>query len=1183
MGPYFQKILTARRIAFLGLLAAAVPACAAVPPVVLSNHQTVYSSLTNGTGRVSANKRGDVFFSDIANKTLIELPADGSGPVILLTNLNGPKAAIVDTADNVYVSNSYSGRLIRVPFVNGSYPAGVDATTVTPTTMPCSPGLTVDCAIPGLGAASVGYFAQYSDATFDAAGNIYLVDVNDNTSQGAYNRIVKVNATGSTTTVLVDALPSSGNAQIASDSVGNLYYANGQQLFKVAAGSSSAVAVNTATLLKPYGVTIDVRGNLIVSDSGNTRIVCIPYENGALNFSDQYTIGPYYSQNSVGVDSFGTVYYTGPAGGASTISALHASNFNFPATNVNTNSSYYLLYAAFNATMTFSKYASSSLGGLTVTPSASTCTLGTTYNAGQSCSFNVVVKPTRVGPVSGLAGVGDANGNFLAQMSLTSIGLGSAINVDPGTVTGIGSGFTAPAGVAVDKVGNVFIADSSAGAVYELAGGSGSPIPIGSGWSTPTGVAVDAAGNLFVADSGSRSVIEIPVMGTALNPSAQVVVADQLSLPIAIATGPLGSLYIAQAGVLGRYAQRGMLSYVLTDTLSTAYLKPRALAVDPSGNVFVADEATGQVVKIASVAGTTTTVASGLTTPTGLATDAAGNLFLADSGTAQLVRIPNVSGTLDYAAAVPASTVTAPFAVAADASGNLIVSDSAAPSVYRVQRTSASVQFGYVSQGVTSPALAATVLSSGNQSLALGTPLYSASGDTSQFASAASSCAAAQTLAPGSFCDIAQTFTPTAKVAYSETLTLNASPTVATATTAVFSGTGTFLAPTSLGVALTAPTGVLSYGDSATFTATLTPSQFNVADPSGSVTFSVNGIEQRPIALTNHTASITVPNLSGGNNTVSAVYAGDANYSGSTASPVTVDVTPAKTTTTLAVTTTYTNPASSAVGAALTLTSTVNPTVAGSITGSVNFVSGAVLLGSAALVPNQGSNSYTAVLSTSSIPAGTYSVQAVFPGNANYEGSSSAPFPLIVSAAGIQLVPDTTSVTATPTHPGIVNLNVASLAGLGMTTAAPVVFSCEGLPQYATCRFTPAYINLSASTPSAPVAPTAVTLTIAVNVPPDPTSQTLAMVRTGASVFALLLIVPFAARRRMGLRLPVLLVLVLLGSIGALSASGCGNSSSSKYITPTGTSTVTVKAYSSTTSTNTTSATVPITLTVAGN
>jgi hypothetical protein len=222
------------------------------------------------------------------------------------------------------------------------------------------------------------------------------------------------------------------------------------------------------------------------------------------------------------------------------------------------------------------------------------------------------------------------------------------------------------------------------------------------------------------------------------------------------------------------------------------------------------------------------------------------------------------------------------------------------------------------------------------------------------------------------------------------------------------------------------------------------------------------------------------------------------------------------------------------------------------------------VLGSAPLTATT-SGAYQAVLNTSTIAAGSYSVTAVFPGTANYSSSTSAAVPLLISVASIQLTSSSNSMTSSSATPGQVTLTVASVSGLN----APITFACSGLPTNAVCYFNPPYLSLPASPVLAPVAPTALTLTVKIDVPsgtPLPPVSQLKSGRGAGALLACLLGLPLLLRlRKTGLGLLFVVCALLLPA--ALCFTGCGNGTPSA-VTPNGTYPFTVTATSSTATTS---------------
>ena len=182
------------------------------------------------------------------------------------------------------------------------------------------------------------------------------------------------------------------------------------------------------------------------------------------------------------------------------------------------------------------------------------------------------------------------------------------------------------------------------------------------------------------------------------------------------------------------------------------------------------------------------------------------------------------------------------------------------------------------------------------------------------------------------------------------------------------------LASATLG--LTGPTAV-DAGNTEQYTETLTTT--GVA-PTGTVKL-LNGNTTIGSVTVTEDGSFSFPptTLGIGTYTITAHYSGDPNNSSADSSPITLMVKQAPSTTTL-----QANPNPVTVGALLTLSATVGSD-SPNVGGQVSFYNGATLLGTAALGTN-GSATY----STSTLSAGTHALKAVYAGETNHAGSSSA-------------------------------------------------------------------------------------------------------------------------------------------------------------------------------------------------
>ncbi|MES2220945.1 MAG: NHL repeat-containing protein, partial [Acidobacteriota bacterium] len=201
--------------------------------------------------------------------------------------------------------------------------------------------------------------------------------------------------------------------------------------------------------------------------------------------------------------------------------------------------------------------------------------------------------------------IADATDNAVKEM----VAVNGSIPTSP-TVLTVGSGFNHPEGVAVDGNGNVFVADQFNNAVKEIVAGTGGAAvgkvnsastvkSLGSGFNHPEGVAIDGSGNVFVADLGNNAVKEMLAVGGSIPASPTIkAVGSGFSQPTAVAVDGSGNVFVADtlnnvvkqivAGT-GGAAAGTVNSSSTVKILGNGFSEPDGVAVDSSGNVFVAD------------------------------------------------------------------------------------------------------------------------------------------------------------------------------------------------------------------------------------------------------------------------------------------------------------------------------------------------------------------------------------------------------------------------------------------------------------------------------------------------------------------------------------------------------------------------------------------------------------------
>jgi Bacterial Ig-like domain (group 3)/Beta-propeller repeat len=169
------------------------------------------------------------------------------------------------------------------------------------------------------------------------------------------------------------------------------------------------------------------------------------------------------------------------------------------------------------------------------------------------------------------------------------------------------------------------------------------------------------------------------------------------------------------------------------------------------------------------------------------------------------------------------------------------------------------------------------------------------------------------------------------------------------------------------------------YGESVTWTATVTSPQGYQIQPTGHVEFTSSGSNFGGGQLnSNGVVTLTRKNVSAGTYALTAVYRGDTANAGSTSAVLNQVIQQATSTATLT-----SSPNPSNAGEAVTFTAKItSPTVVP--TGTVTFTAGSTVLGSVELKGGK------AALTTSTLPTGSSSITVTYPGNSSITGSSAS-------------------------------------------------------------------------------------------------------------------------------------------------------------------------------------------------
>lgn len=628
----------------------------------------------NHPSDVACATDGSIFVTDTANNTIRKIAADGTVSTYagqvgfsgfadgkgLAVTFNGPSCLAVDASNNLYVADT-SNSLIRK--------IASDGTVTTLAGKALTPGVTNG---KGLSAR----FNSPFGVALGHSGEIYVADT--------YNHLIRKIAADGTVTTFAGIAKQSGSLD----------------------GKS-----NVARFNEPTGVAVDPSGNVFVADYGNHAI------------------------RKIAADGTVSTFAGSPGVSGSTDGTGSAALFNQPyhlRSDVSGN-----VYVTDMGSNVIRKIAPD---GTVSTLAGAVGLTGTTNGLGSAARFYI---PTGLDvDTNGNVFVADQGNNLIRKIAMDGTVSSYAGNATTtGAADGVGgyARFQTPMGLATDANGNAYVADMDNHTIRRVApdgtvttvagtpGVSGKTDGIGTSaqFHSPIGVALDASGNIYVADSGNNTIRKITPSGlvsTLAGTAGTSGTTDGLgsaalfnyprSLTVDKSTG---TIYVSDSGnhTIRKIAADGTVTTLagMAGTngssdgagISAMFYWPFGLALDGSGNLYVADTSNNTIRKIALSTGFVTT-ASGTTGvsgslddsliyalywyPTGLTIDDAGNIYVADTGNSLIRKISTdgvVSTLVGYASRrltvpgpLPASIAT-PHGVAFDThGGNLLFTENSA-------------------------------------------------------------------------------------------------------------------------------------------------------------------------------------------------------------------------------------------------------------------------------------------------------------------------------------------------------------------------------------------------------------------------------------------------------------------------------------------------------------------------
>jgi trimeric autotransporter adhesin len=770
----------------------------------------------------------------------------GDGGSAVNAELFSPSDVFVDASGDIYVADT-GDNVIRVVNAQSS-PITIDGVTVQPGDIAavagsynvCTPSLP-EPVCGDTGPATSANLQHPMGVWLDSNSNIYIADTPDqairlvNAQTGIINVFAGnyVQCTGSSCGDGGSATSASlsNPTDILGDGQGNIYIADtGDEVARVVnsgninllAGTYATActqapcgdggAATAALLSAPTGVLVDTSSNLYIADQNDDAVREIA--NGSSNIAT----------------AFGIILDTGYSGDGNP--ATRASLYTPSGTAADAAGNVYIADTLNNAVRVVNNQKAAITIAKVSIPAGAIATIAGT---GQSCSGSLV-------------SCGDGGPASAAQLA-------------------------DPTGVALDAAGNIYIADSldsvirkvnaQSGIINTVAGNGQFGYAGDDGLATqakldaPFGVSLDRQGNIYIADGNPLN-----INGIFSNNIIRVVNTQATAITVAGISIPSGDINTVAGTALATCTPSTNTCGDGGPATQASFTEPTGLAVDGSGNIYIADFGDNRVRFVNNTSGLISTVAgngtpcpgepcgdgggatsANLDGPFDVSVDLANNVYVADLND-DVVRSFTVGGNIktvvgSYAdgffgdgGPATGAALAQPAGLGADSNGNLFVTDVIA---FRVRKVNGLV--ATLPTAATSPnplALPATIVSDTNQAVItitnngidinLAVSSITVSGTNASDFKESNNCT---TVAPGGgTCTVTITFTPSASGARSATLMVNDNAANSPQTVAL-SGTGV------VGLEISPTSQSVSPGSSTTYSITVPSQGF-----SGSMTLS---------------------------------------------------------------------------------------------------------------------------------------------------------------------------------------------------------------------------------------------------------------------------------------------------------------------------------------------------------